>query len=408
MPPFDINSRLQAMVDRYVDKRQVRSIVAGIQSTDGRIDAAAAAGHCDVGGSVEMTADTPYHLASITKMYTATVVMMLAGSGEIDLNAPISEYLGADLVEGIHVIDETDHSGSITVSQLLDQTSGLADYFDGKSRGGSSLADDLKEGRDRALRIGDICEIVRHLPPEFAPGAGDGRKAHYSDTNYALLGAIIEAVTGVTVADTFRETLFMPVPGLKLVCPATAYDAVGLLRTAVRCDDPVMIFEHKKLYGSKGARAESGAIDASSDIPDDDYTVPFGKAAIRREGRDVTVIATLLMMHRSLIAAELLAGEGISAEVIDPRSLVPFDWDTVRSSIEKTGRVVIAEESPKRSGIGAELAATVAEDLMDSLIAPIKRVAAPNTPAPFAPAMEGFYVPDAERIAAAVREVCAD
>ena len=237
-------------------------------------------------------------------------------------------------------------------------------------------------------------------------------KMRYMSGGKATVPLVMRVPVGVTGRGAQHsqsmETLFMPVPGLKLVCPATAYDAVGLLRTAVRCDDPVMIFEHKKLYGSKGARAESGAIDASSDIPDDDYTVPFGKAAIRREGRDVTVIATLLMMHRSLIAAELLAGEGISAEVIDPRSLVPFDWDTVRSSIEKTGRVVIAEESPKRSGIGAELAATVAEDLMDSLIAPIKRVAAPNTPAPFAPAMEGFYVPDAERIAAAVREVCAD
>jgi acetoin:2,6-dichlorophenolindophenol oxidoreductase subunit beta len=203
------------------------------------------------------------------------------------------------------------------------------------------------------------------------------------------------------------ETLFMPVAGLRLVCPATAYDAVGLLRAAVRCDDPVMIFEHKKLYGSKGARAESGAVDASSDIPDEDYTVPFGSAVVRREGTDVTIVATLLMMHRSLQAAARLAEEGISVEVIDPRSLVPFDWATVKASVAKTGRLVTVEENPKQSGIGAEIAATAAEEMLDSLLAPVKRVAAPNTPAPFAPPMEEFYVPSVDRIAAAVREVVA-
>ena len=202
------------------------------------------------------------------------------------------------------------------------------------------------------------------------------------------------------------ETFFMPLPGIKLVCPATAYDALGLLRTAVRCEDPVMIFEHKLLYGSKGARQESGTIDASSEIPDEDYTVPFGQGIVRRAGKDVTIIATLLMMHRSIQAAEILAQEGIGAEVIDPRSLVPFDWGLVRTSLEKTGRVVIVEESPKHGGIGAEIGASIAEDMAELLMAPIRRVAAPNTPAPFSPPMEKFYVPDAGRIAAVARELC--
>ena len=201
------------------------------------------------------------------------------------------------------------------------------------------------------------------------------------------------------------ETLFMPVAGLKLVCPATAYDAVGLLRSAVRSDDPVMIFEHKKLYGSKGARAESGAVDGSSEIPDEDYTIPFGSAVVRREGKDVTVVATLLMMHRSLQAAEKLAAEGISVEVIDPRSLVPFDWETLAASVAKTGRLITVEENPKQSGIGAEIAAMAAETMLESLVAPVVRVAAPNTPAPFSPPMEEFYVPSVERIAEAVRQV---
>jgi pyruvate/2-oxoglutarate/acetoin dehydrogenase E1 component len=145
-------------------------------------------------------------------------------------------------------------------------------------------------------------------------------------------------------------------------------------------------------------------VDASSDIPDEDYTVPLGKALVRREGKDVTIIATLLMMHRSLQVAEQLEKEGVSVEVIDPRSLVPFDWDTVKTSLAKTHRVVIVEESPKRSGIGAEIAATIAEEMLDLLHAPVRRVAAPNTPAPFSPPMEQFYIPSVEKITSAVRE----
>lgn len=202
------------------------------------------------------------------------------------------------------------------------------------------------------------------------------------------------------------EPFFLPLQGIKIAVPATAYDALGLLRTAIRSDDPILLFEHKLLYGSKGARAETGSVDASSQIPDEDYTVPLGKAEIRRTGTDVTVIATLMMMHRSLQAAEILAQEGISVEVIDPRSLVPFDWDTVKSSIAKTGRVVVAEEAPKRGGIGAEIGATIAEEMLDLLVAPIKRVAAPEIPVPFAPPMEQFYIPSVEKIITGIRDVC--
>ncbi|MFP4381747.1 MAG: alpha-ketoacid dehydrogenase subunit beta [Candidatus Sumerlaeia bacterium] len=202
------------------------------------------------------------------------------------------------------------------------------------------------------------------------------------------------------------EPFFLPLQGIKIACPATAYDAVGILRTAIRSDDPVLIFEHKLLYGSKGARAESGTVDASSEIPEEDYTVPLGKGVVRKEGSDVTIIGTLMMMHRSIQAAELLEKDGISAEVIDPRSLVPFDWNLVRESVSKTGRVVIVEEAPKRGGVGGEIAATIAEDMMDLLLAPIKRVAAPNTPVPFAPPMEKeFFVPNAQKIAAAAKEI---
>ena len=235
-------------------------------------------------------------------------------------------------------------------------------------------------------------------------------KLRYMSGGKLTIPMVIRAPVGVTGRGSQHaqnmETFFMPLPGVKIACPATAYDAVGLLRTAVRSDDPVMIFEHKLLYGSKGARAESGSVDASSDIPDEDFTVSLGKAVVRKEGKDVTIIGTLLMMHRAMQAAAELEKQGISAEVIDPRTLVPFDWETVRKSISKTGRVVIVEESPKQGGIGAEIAATIAEEMSGLLKSPLKRVAAPNTPAPFSPPMEKFYIPDVNRICAAARQIC--
>jgi len=214
-------------------------------------------------------------------------------------------------------------------------------------------------------------------------------KLRYMSGGKLTVPIVLRAPVGVTGRGSQHaqnmETFFMPLQGVKIVCPATAYDAFGLLRTAVRCDDPIMMFEHKLLYGSKGARTESGAIDASSEIPDEDYTIPLGKGVVRKEGTDVTLIGTLLMMHKCIQAAGHLEKEGVSAEVIDPRSLVPFDWDLVRTSIAKTGRVITVEESPKHSGIGAEIVATIAEDMYDLLKAPVKRIAAPNTPPPFSP-----------------------
>jgi pyruvate dehydrogenase E1 component beta subunit len=201
------------------------------------------------------------------------------------------------------------------------------------------------------------------------------------------------------------ESFFISVPGIKVACPATAYDALGILRAAIRDDNPVLMFEHKILYGAKGARAEADAVDASSEIPAEDYIVPLGKGVVRREGTDVTLVGTLLMMHRALQAAETLAAEGISAEVIDPRSLVPFDWDLVKASVMKTTRAVIVEEGPKRGGWSAEIAATLAESMSDYLTAPVTRVASPDIPVPFAPPMENFYRPDAKRIVEAVRKL---
>jgi len=201
------------------------------------------------------------------------------------------------------------------------------------------------------------------------------------------------------------ERFFTGVPGIKVVAPSNAYDAKGLLKAAVRDDNPVMMFEHKLLYGSKGARTESGAVDAGSDIPDEDYIVPLDRAAVRREGTHVTLLSWLLMMHFSLAAADGLAGEGIDAEVIDVRSLAPFDYETIGRSVRKTGHVVIVEEGPKTGGVAAELAAGILERFGESLMAPVVRVASPDVPVPFAPVLENAYRPDPPGIAEGVRRV---
>ena len=201
------------------------------------------------------------------------------------------------------------------------------------------------------------------------------------------------------------EAFFTHIPGLKVLAPSTAYDAKGLLKSAVRDDNPVLIFEHKLLYGSKGPRSERGALSPIVEVPDEEYLVPIGEGIIRREGGDVTIVGKLLTMYRALAAAERLAQEGIEAEVIDPRTLVPLDKELILESVRKTGRLVIVEEDNLTGGWAADIAAIVAEEAFFWLDAPIKRVSAPDTPAPFAPVMEQFYVPSKERVIETVKSL---
>jgi pyruvate dehydrogenase E1 component beta subunit len=194
------------------------------------------------------------------------------------------------------------------------------------------------------------------------------------------------------------EAWFMHTPGLKVVCPATPYDAKGLLLAAIRDDNPVIFLEHKLLYGGKGTRKESASIALGTEVPDGDYEVPLGSVAIRREGADLTLLANMLMVHRALSAAEQLAGSGIEVEVIDVRSLVPLDMGTIERSVTKTGRLMIVEEDHLTGGWGAEIAAQIADRAFHHLRAPIRRVAGPDTPIPCAPALERTFVPDVARI----------
>ena len=198
------------------------------------------------------------------------------------------------------------------------------------------------------------------------------------------------------------EAFFTHVPGLKVVAPATAYDAKGLLKAAVRDENPVLVFEHKLLYGSKGARTEKGALSPRGDVPEEDFVVPIGQGIVRREGKDVTIVANLLMLYRALAAARVLAERGIEAEVIDPRTLVPLDKTLILASVRKTGRLLIVEEDNLTNGWGAEVAALMADEAFEWLDAPIKRVAAPDVPPPFAPVLEQEYVPSEQKIVDAI------
>lgn len=201
------------------------------------------------------------------------------------------------------------------------------------------------------------------------------------------------------------ESYFMHVPGLKVACVSDAYHAKGVLKSAVRDDNPVLIFEHKLLYGSKG-RQSAGGLDLTAHVPQEEYLFPLGKAVVKREGSDVTVVATHLSLYRAMAAAEALATQGISCEVIDPISLLPLDTDTLWASVRKTGRLVIVHEDTLTGGWGAEIAARCADECLFSLQAPIKRVATFDVPLPTAPIMEQAVVPTVERIKATIQSIC--
>ena len=190
------------------------------------------------------------------------------------------------------------------------------------------------------------------------------------------------------------EAWFMHIPGVKVVIPSNPADAKGLLKAAIRSDDPVLYFEHKVLFPMKGP------------VPEGDHVVPIGKANVSRKGKDVTIVSYSLMMHRALEAAEKLAAEGIQAEVIDLRTISPIDKETIFDSVRKTKRLVIVHEAVKQGGVGAEISALVAEEMIDWLDAPIRRIGAPFVPVPFSPPLEQLVKISADHITKTVKEIC--
>jgi len=189
------------------------------------------------------------------------------------------------------------------------------------------------------------------------------------------------------------ESWFSHVPGLQVVMPITPYDVKGLLKTAIRSNDPVLFFEHKRGYEIQG------------EVPEEDYTIPFGEAVVRREGSDVTIVAVSVMVHRALAAAEELSQMGIECEVIDPRTAYPFDYDTVIQSVAKTHRLVVTHESTRRSGIGAEIVSQVTERAFDELDERPVIVAGRNVPMPYNRTLESMVIPNEERLRDAILEL---
>jgi len=189
------------------------------------------------------------------------------------------------------------------------------------------------------------------------------------------------------------EAFYLHSPGLKIAVPSTSYDAKGLLKTAIREDNPVLFFEHKLLYNTKGL------------VPEEEYVIPFGKADIKRNGSDITLVTYSFMTHEALKASEILSKEGIEAEVIDLRTLSPMDRETVVESVKKTNRVIMVEEGNLTGGVGAEITAWIMEEAFDYLDAPIKRVASKDVPIPFNPLLERFVIPSVGDILQAIKEV---
>lgn len=188
-------------------------------------------------------------------------------------------------------------------------------------------------------------------------------------------------------------SLYTHIPGLKVVAPATAYDAKGLLIAAIRDPDPVIFMEHKRLYMRK------------THVPEEPYVVPLGVASVVREGSDVTIVGVQKMVQTALDAAEMLAAEGIGCEVIDPRTYSPLDTETILTSVRKTGRLVVVDESYPRCSLATDIAALAAEHAFGSLRAPIRQVTAPHAPVPFSPPLEDLYIPSADRVAEACRSL---
>jgi pyruvate/2-oxoglutarate/acetoin dehydrogenase E1 component len=242
---------------------------------------------------------------------------------------------------------------------------------------------------------------------DFISLAVDGIVEHAAKMRYRSGGMwtcpmVIRCCCGAGVGgglyhSQFNASWFMHSPGLVVVAPSNPYDAKGLLKAAFRGGNPVLYYEHKRLYRT-----------VKAPVPAHDYVVPLGKASVARQGRHVTVISYALMLQRSLEAAEKLAAEGIEVEVVDLRTLFPYDKETILESVRKTSRAVCVYESSRTMGVGAEIAAMIAEEGFESLDAPVRRVSPPDAPQePFAPTLAEHYLPDANRIAQAIRETVA-
>lgn len=284
------------------------------------------------------------------------------------------------------------------------QTAGLVNEFGTERIVNTPIAENAITGVAMGAAMFGLRPILELMFCDFAMLAMDelcnqlGQWRYVSGGQYAIPVTIRTATGG-----GFRmgyghsqclQSQLIQAPGLILVEPSTPYDAKGLLKTAIRSNDPVIFFEHKKLV--------LGGV--SGEVPEEEYTIPFGEAVIRKPGKDATVVALGFMVYEALAAAAELAKEGIDIEIIDPRTIVPLDTKTIFASVEKTGRLITVEEGRIRGGIGAEIAALAVSDYFDFLDAPVQRVAAPMIPIGGSPVLEDMYLPNKNSIIAAVKK----
>jgi pyruvate/2-oxoglutarate/acetoin dehydrogenase E1 component len=289
----------------------------------------------------------------------------------------------------------------VAVGGPFGATKGLAEQFGEKRVVNTPISEGTVVGLAVGAALLGLRPVVEVMFIDFITLAMDqlvnhGAKLHYMSGGQLRVPLTIRVQGGVSGSwgahhSQSLEAWFLHVPGLKVVAPATPADAKGLLKAAIRDDNPVLFIEHRGLYW------------ASGEVPDGEDIAPIGKAAVRREGTDVTVVALSRMVSVALEAAEALAAEGISVEVIDPRSLCPLDLETLIASVRKTSRLVVAHEAVVQGGVGAELAARLQEAALYYLDSPILRVGAPFAPVPTSPELERHFVPGKEQIADAVR-----
>lgn len=320
---------------------------------------------------------------------------------EINYGQAISEALHEEMVRDNAVIILGEDMG--VMGSVFGLTKGFMEEFGAHRVIDTPISEAGFTGMAVGAAMRGLRPVVELMYVDFAPICLDpivnqAAKMRYMTGGQVTVPLVIRAPGGAGRRNAGQhsqslETLFTHIPGLKVAVPGTPYDAKGLLKTAIRCNDPVLFLEHKILYAQKG------------EVPETEYLIPFGKADVKRQGSDVTVIAYSRQVTFALEAAKELAKEGIDVEVVDLRTLVPLDWETIEASVKKTHRVVVVQEAVKRSGYAGEIATQIMENAFDELDAPVKRVAGLNVVMPFSPALEDAAYPGVKDIIAGVKEV---
>jgi pyruvate dehydrogenase E1 component beta subunit len=320
---------------------------------------------------------------------------------EINYGQAISEAMHEEMVRDSSVIILGEDMG--VMGSVFGLTKGFMDEFGARRVIDTPISEAGFTGMAVGAAMRGLRPIVELMYVDFAPICFDpivnqAAKMRYMTGGQVKVPLVIRAPGGAGRRNAGQhsqsfEALFTHIPGLKVVAPSTPYDAKGLLKSAIREDDPVMFLEHKILYAQKG------------EVPEAEYVIPLGKADVKRSGKDVTIIAYSRQVMFALEAAKELAAQGIDAEVVDLRTLVPLDWETIELSVKKTHKVVVVQEAVKRSGYAGEIATQIMENAFDYLDAPVKRVAGLNVVLPFSPALEDAAYPGVKDIIAGVKEV---